>query len=437
MRTLPDDTLVVFLSDTHIGGEDHRDIFETPDDLASLFDSIAAHDGPVELVLAGDFFDFLRISAVSDGENRASMTLTRSEYREVFAALERFVAGRSRRVVYLPGNHDAEIWWNDELRAELERRGLVHEFARSYAAAFASQPERVIYCEHGNQFDPANAIRDYDDPLDTPLGHHIVTELMPRIESRRAVAALNFGDIDRVFPLTTISEWIAARLFYAFVGLSIRYLLLPLAVAYAIYEALILVLDSGAGAFGSVLVDISYDVLVLLVAFVLVLFIGRALANRATLAAAAQFGDTLEHGVPIDTTGEVIRRGLERGDAPPSAAEPLRDIAVFVSGHTHAPFLTEFERHGRRGALANSGCWLRQLQPVPARLAAPPVFVSRYVQTHVRVRSGEDRIDVELWEHPRPAPVHLRVSERLAALGRLPPQPDVDAVPRVRQRLRL
>jgi hypothetical protein len=39
---------------------------------------------------------------------------------------------------------------------------LVHEFALSYAATFESQPDRVLYCEHGNEFDPANAINDYD-----------------------------------------------------------------------------------------------------------------------------------------------------------------------------------------------------------------------------------------------------------------------------------
>ena len=70
-RTLRDGTLVVFVSDTHIGGDEGQDYFESPEDLAALFAELAGHAGPVELVLAGDFFDFLKIGDVPPGENRA------------------------------------------------------------------------------------------------------------------------------------------------------------------------------------------------------------------------------------------------------------------------------------------------------------------------------------------------------------------------------
>ena len=105
----------------------------------------------------------------------------KAEYAELFGTLRRFASGRDRTVVYLPGNHDAEAWWNPEIRAKLQQAGLVHEFALSYSAAFESEPEQVVYCEHGNEFDPTNAIHDYEDPLDTPLGHHIVTDVVRRL----------------------------------------------------------------------------------------------------------------------------------------------------------------------------------------------------------------------------------------------------------------
>jgi hypothetical protein len=57
IRTLRDDTLIVFLSDCHIGGSDGRDIFESPNDLIRLFAELDADPRPIELVLAGDFFD--------------------------------------------------------------------------------------------------------------------------------------------------------------------------------------------------------------------------------------------------------------------------------------------------------------------------------------------------------------------------------------------
>jgi UDP-2,3-diacylglucosamine pyrophosphatase LpxH len=420
IRTLTDDTLVVFLSDCHIGGDEGRDIFETPDDLASLLASLDDHVGPVELVLAGDFFDFLRIAEVPQGESRATATMSRPEYRDLFAALRHFASGQNRKVVYLPGNHDAEAWWNREIRAELERAGLVHEFALSYCGVFESDPERVVYCEHGNQFDPTNAFRDYDNPLDTPLGDHIVTDLLPRLPTGWEAEGGNLRDVDRVFPLAIIPGWLTGRLYYQFVGRTVRWLLLPLLILFVVHAFL-----QGGGT-AEILVNLSYSVGALLIVFgVFVFFAGRA-ANRAVRS-------STKHADLVDER-ELIRRQLETAQSPPLSGGLTVQIEVFVSGHTHAPALTQFEGPtGGRGAIVNSGCWLRQLQAVPARFGAPPVFVSRFVQTHVRVY-WDGGIQAELWEHPRPSSQRMRLAERLAVAGRLPAEPQAGAPPFVRAR---
>jgi Calcineurin-like phosphoesterase len=422
IRKLTDDTLVVFLSDSHIGGDHGRDIFESPDDLVALFESLAAHAGPVELVLAGDFFDLLRIADVPAGSNRASATSSRAEYADLFTALRRFASEPGRKVVYLPGNHDAEVWWNREIRTELERSGLVHEFALSYCAAFESDPERALYCEHGNQFDPANTIRDYDDPLDTPLGEHIVTDVLPQLPAGWETEGGNLRAIDRVFPLSIIPGWLAGRLFYQVATQTVRWLLLPLVALFAVHA----ILEDG-GSVGALLVELAYDIGVLLLVFAVFLFVAARATNRVIRASTSR--------VPGDAEHELIRSRLEAGEPPPLSGSLTSRIAVFVSGHTHAPSLTDFEApSGERGALVNSGCWLRQLQPVPGRLGTPPVFVSRFVQTHVRVYRDDGATQVELWEHPRRAPRQLRVVERLAAVGRLPDQPEHRAPPRIRER---
>jgi UDP-2,3-diacylglucosamine pyrophosphatase LpxH len=420
IRKLTDDTLVVFLSDCHIGGDEGRDIFESPDDLASLFASLDDHAGPVELVLAGDFFDLLRIAQVPEGETRATATMSRPEYRDLFAALRRFASGRNRKVVYLPGNHDAEAWWNREIRAQLERAGLVHEFALSYSGAFESDPERVVYCEHGNQFDPTNTFRDYDNPLDTPIGDHIVTDLLPRLPSGWEAEGGNLRDVDRVFPLAIIPVWLTGRLYYQLVGRIVRWLLVPLLILFAVHAFL------QGGSTAEILVNLGYGVGALLVVFgVFVLFAGRA-ANRALRASAT--------GAGVVDEPALIRRQLETAQPPPLSGGLSAQIGVFVSGHTHAPALSHFEGSaGEPGAIVNSGCWLRQLQAVPARFGAPPVFVSRFVQTHVRVY-WDGAIQAELWEHPRPSSQRLRLAERLAVTGRLPAEPPAGAPPLVRAR---
>ena len=440
MRQLSDDTLVVVLSDSHIGGDERRDIFESPDDLRALFDELAGLPVPVELVLGGDFFDFLRIADVPEHENRASATIARAEYRELFGALRDFARGQSRRVFYLPGNHDAEAWWNDEIRAELCRQGLVHEFTLSYAAAFRSEPDRIIYCEHGNQFDPANAKRDYADPLDTPLGDHVVTDITPRLASTEAVGGLHLRDVDRIFPLTTIPDWASGRLFYEIAVQTVRWLLVPLLIAYVAYEVIAWALGAegaldlpGFGVRRILWFEVGVDVaFLILISGLFLVAVRRTVTGAGPLVHMHLAGSDRE---TVDATVKEIRDRLERGDPPPLGRDLRGDICVFVSGHTHAPSLTEFNSgSGPSGAVINSGCWLRQLQPIAAHLGAPPVYVGRFVQTHVRLSRSSEGIEVELWEHPRPSPQRLRAVERLAIAGRLPREQGVDRSPRVRAR---
>jgi hypothetical protein len=105
-------------------------------------------------------------------------------------------------VVYLVGNHDAEVWWNPQIQRSLNEAGLVDVFGLSYTASFTSLPEQPVYCEHGNQFDPANTIVDYTNPLDTPVGTHVLTEMIRPIGSWTAITVgLNLQEVSYVFPV--------------------------------------------------------------------------------------------------------------------------------------------------------------------------------------------------------------------------------------------
>src|SRR5215211_6773283 len=244
MAELSENTLVVFVSDSNIGEDRGCEGLESPDELEVLFAELAEREGPVELILAGDFFDFLQIGKVADGENRASLTIDRPEYRDLFAALKRFREAADKRVIYLPGNHDAESFWNKEIQKTLRERGLVDEFAYYYLASVETGGgRRVVYCEHGNQFDPENCVGDYLDPLDTP-GHHVVMDGTRRIAPYGEVApGLDLSEIKMVYPLVAIPAWIASRYFYNLAGRTVSYLLVPLLVAYALYKVVAYVIS--------------------------------------------------------------------------------------------------------------------------------------------------------------------------------------------------
>jgi Calcineurin-like phosphoesterase len=437
---LSDETLLVFLSDTHIGGSSGSDIFGSAAELTMLLEDLHHHEGPVELVLAGDFLDMLRMEDADVGDPVAA-TLGRSEYRELFATLQTFAGAEGHRVVYLVGNHDAELWWNPRARRTLQEAGLVDVVGLSYAASFASLPDQLIYCEHGNQFDPANIISDYANPLDSPVGAHVVTEMVRPIGSwsAGAISGVDLREVRFVFPLAAHpgpAEWIAGRIFYRFFGQLLRWLLAVLAllvVAAAGYGGLAVVLGRPGGGLrvlGSVLGELTYALVVLVFALVVMFLVGRRMTDHAIATLASRFPGPAS-GRSWDE--QAIRRLLADGRPPPMAGDPSGPApAVFVSGHTHAPTLSELAvGDGRRTVLANTGCWLRQLQPVPAWLGGPPVFVPAYVHTHVRVRSSSGGVTVELWEHPRPAERPLPWIERAAIAARMPPQPPPAAGPRL------
>src|SRR5215216_1390177 len=352
MRRLQEVTLVVFVSDSHIGGDPGCDGFESPEELGALFEELAGHEGPVELILAGDFFDFLQISPLPSGTNRAALTLSRPEYAGMFETLKRFNEGEQNRVIYLPGNHDAEMWWNPEIQETLKEQGLVDEFAFSYLAYFEVNGVRqIVYCEHGNQFDPANTVEDYSDPLDTPLGHHVVTDFTRRIAPFGEVSrGLDLSEIKNVYPLVAIPRWVASRYFYNFLGRVMAHLLLPLLVAYVVYRTIAYVLAVTRGnpegflssyqelaPFHGLFLDIGiFGLLTLLIFAIFFLVVRRTVHRTLTIMSPGH----RVHYSPAKASANKVREIL-LGETPPPMDRSARfkDIDVFVWGHTHQPSL--------------------------------------------------------------------------------------------------
>lgn len=444
MLELSNDTLIVFVSDSHIGGDPGCDGFESPAELKALFEELTSREGPVELILAGDFFDFLQIGKVPEAEDRASLTIDRAEYRSLFAALERFREAEGKRVVYLPGNHDAESFWNPRIQETLRERGLVDEFAYTYLASVeAGGRRRIVYCEHGNQLDPANTVEDYHDPLDTPLGHHVVMDFTRRVAPLgRISGGLDLAEIKMIYPLVAIPRWISGRYFYDLLGKVVSYLLLPLLVTYGVYRvaAYYLAVSSGSeGFFGAartlpqvhaLFLDIGFFGLVIVLIFGVFFLVIRH-AVRKTAESISPGGRPRYS--PAETSRQKIHSILNGEMRPPMETDlDPTTVDVFVSGHTHLPSLSEMQRQdGSSAVMVNSGCFLRQLQPVSPHLKGPPVFVSKFVLTHVRIFAQDGQLRTELWEQPKPARQHLSRIERLLSWGRTPPQPPPNAKPRV------
>lgn len=418
VRELADDAVVVLVSDLHIGGSGGDEIFASATELTDFLHSLYEIEGPVDLVILGDFLDIERLGPPGAAVQGITATLARPDYADLFEAFRRFRSYEGRRIVYVVGNHDAESWWNRDVQLLLQSAGVVDEVALSYAAEYGSLPQRLIYGEHGNQFDASNRITDYNDPLDKPLGDYVVSEVVRPIGASAKVSkSLDLGEVNYVFPLRSVPEWVIGRIFYRFFTEMAYWLLIPLVVVNVLNVALsaLFARDAGLRAIQWFFTQVTYGVLLLLLVMVVVFLIARRTAGRTAASLTPRFGIR-------KTEPELIRELLEsRRNPPHGPGLDAADIAVWVSGHSHSPSMSALDRpDGNRIAVVNTGCWLRQLHPFKARLGAPRVYVPVFVQSHVRVSRVQQGLEVELWNRPKPADRRLSWLERAALVGRAP-----------------
>ena len=312
-------------------------------------------------------------------------------------------------------------------------------FGLSYSASFASLPEQLVYCEHGNQFDPSNTLMDYANPLDSPVGAHVVTELVRPIGSGIGVTpSVDLREVSYVFPLAAIPQWVAGRIFYRFLGQVLRWLLAPLVAVYIAYEGLAAVVRAFGGSLAlrpcSSRWPTSWACWWPPSRWCSSSVAGQPCVRSPPWRRTSQGRNRARSGTARTWPSASSWRTTERHRRWPGARPPWRSRCSSPAIPT-LPAMSELARaDGRRTVIVNTGCWLRQLQPVEARLGGPPVFVPTFVHTHVRVRAGQDGLAVELWDHPRPADRQLPWIERAAIAGRTPAPPPPDAEPRLMAR---
>ncbi len=225
----------VILSDLHLGAgffsganplEDFRHDRQFYDFMLALREESESAGRPMDLILNGDFIEFLQVPAVPVSEydpraiypEEAYRTTTEADsvlrtdlviagHRPVFEGLAAFLSERPRRTVtVIKGNHDILLHWpgvQERIRQALGATG-----PRAPLLAFA---ERFIlrdgvYVEHGNQYgDPLNSLDDFENPVDPrhpdclkmPIGSRFVIEFFNHVESER-------WWVDAVKPITAL-----------------------------------------------------------------------------------------------------------------------------------------------------------------------------------------------------------------------------------------
>ena len=172
---------VIVLSDLHLGaGQFRHDIRNPLEDfffdreLIEFFHYFCSgiyQDRKVEIVLNGDIIDFLATPFVEYFEDEfwsetaaiTKLNMVREAHREIFIAIANFLKVKDKKIIYVVGNHDAEILLP----------GVRETFLSFFPENLRSQiilpetdvysPTNGVYIQHGHQyerahnFDPRNA----------------------------------------------------------------------------------------------------------------------------------------------------------------------------------------------------------------------------------------------------------------------------------------
>jgi UDP-2,3-diacylglucosamine pyrophosphatase LpxH len=349
--------------------------------------ALEAVEGPAVYIMAGDVFE---LWAGTDPTTEGAM----ASHPRFEAAVKDFASGPDRHVVCLPGNHDGSLGW-DEAAAEVPKRmGARLAFAVDLALPGAQGPERV-HVEHGHRWDPANAFQNPRDPVDTPLGEHIVKELLPDLASRDAAGVL--AGVESLEDPRTFPSFVTSRIFYRRVVKETRWLLVPVVLAIAVHFGLDLA-DTPAHLHLSAKDFLVFDIAVVALAVVTALVL--ILAGR--------------HAWKGASFTVVSKRGKNQNDNARAAADELVRAGYrgMVSGHTHHPELSSLGT----GFYANTGSGTKIVEAVDTRFDLPHVFEAKMQLSWVRLDATDGGWQVSLFIGHRPMPGTL--VERIATPAR-------------------
>jgi len=398
---VPQGGRVVVVSDLHLPPAATEVSTQAATDLAELLDGFRE---PGMLVIAGDGFEML--AAAPD------VTGILDSHPKFTEAIQRFAAGKDHRVVLTPGNHDGQLAWDAGSLAVLrDRLGLTDVALACDLAIATGEGTKLVRIMHGHQFDQYNAFDDPRSPVDTPLGHHVVRQVLPKLASRDHPGSLLEGvrwcngDPAAFLGSRLLYRMVAGWLWWLVVPFAAALLLRFLSFVPGVRPLLNHHAERWLVLFGILIIAIA---LVAAVTGVLTMLrVNRALAD-------ASVSDRGEASAHNSLARAEAARLIEAG------------YAGLVTGHTHEPEISQVGD----GFYANTGCATEVVRARKARFGLPNPFLSVRRRSLVELRAEHELVtSLSLSESPvgDPAPLERLVlapekarPAKLEVVGKLP-----------------
>ena len=317
---------------------------------------LTAETAPLTVVLAGDIVEMLAFP----GTTAADILQAHDDLCQALAA----VPGRGGQVIYTVGNHDGDLAW--DLKAADAVRDITGATLCLVADLHLPGGEKVRV-EHGHQLDPYNCFHDARNPLDTPLGHHIVREVIPKIEW---LGRNWLGGAHEMADPADFPSFVASRLVYRKLVRHLWWLILLPLTLFALLPELARVRnrfpDTATWMHDAEILGYGAAIDIAIIALILAIVSRRAWTSISALALAG--------------------RGYSQNSAARQRADDLiaDGYAGYLSGHTHHP---ELHAHGA-GFYANAGSCTSVVEAIDTMRGMPPVYLRTQQLSWLEITTG-------------------------------------------------
>ena len=150
------------MGDIELGAGTLTDDFISDKALSNLIRNLAKKKHPIDLVLNGDTFDFLKCPHIVDGENTyprhisSDISLQKIEgiykaHTSVFTALAKFISSKKKKIYFIIGNHDHDLFHKE---VQMKIKEYLDSEDNIYFSMYYNSNK--VYAEHGQQYDFLN-----------------------------------------------------------------------------------------------------------------------------------------------------------------------------------------------------------------------------------------------------------------------------------------
>jgi len=253
--------IILVISDLHLGAGDevngrrnNLEDFQSDQELVQFIDYYSTGEylnKEIELVINGDFVDLLAVPYIkyfddeywSEKAALEKLDLILKAHPEVMEALARFLSTKHKKIVYIIGNHDAELLFDS-----LKKR-FVSEFPENLRDQVIIKnelnlynPAPGIYIQHGHEYESLHTFDEKSSLVESskgekyfipPWGSYYVTHVVNKYKQERdhvnAVRPVrNFIIHGLLFDTFFIIRFLIANAYFYFMIRFLRYYRLKL-----------------------------------------------------------------------------------------------------------------------------------------------------------------------------------------------------------------